>query len=163
MNRLLTDRINERSPYDVEYDDNLLVFTIEYGLTYAVDFDDDNNPYFSAYWLNLRNVYGQASPSDKKIAQTLICIIEEFFRQNSDVLLYICSSADGYQAQRARLFLRWFNGAEQQKFYVSRTVEVKGEGKIEYVALIAQRSRPDIEDILARFDEETAMFNSMKP
>ncbi len=163
MNRLLTDRINDHSPYDVEYDDNLLVFTTEHGLTYAVDFDDDANPYFTAYWLNLRNVYGQPSPGDKKVAQTLICIIEEFFRQNPDVLLYICSSADGHQAQRARLFMRWFNGAEQQKLYVSRTVEVKGEGKIEYVALLAQRNHPDIDKILLRFDEEIAMFNLMKP
>ena len=59
--------------------------------------------------------------------------------------------------------MRWFNGVEQQKLYVSRTVEVKGEDKIEYVALLAQRNRPDIDKILARFDEETAMFNSMKP
>ena len=59
--------------------------------------------------------------------------------------------------------MRWFNGAEQQKLYVSRTIEVKGEGKTEYVALLAQRNRPDIERILARFDEETAMFNAMKP
>lgn len=163
MNRLLTDKINEHSPYDVEYDDDLLVFTTEHGLTYAVDFDDDANPYFTAYWLNLRNVYGLPSPSDKKVAQTLICIVEEFFRQNSDVLLYICSSADGHQAQRARLFMRWFNGAEQLKLYVSRTVEVKGEGKTEYVALLAQRNCPDIDKILLRFDEEVAMFNSMKP
>lgn len=163
MNKLLTNRINERSPYDVEYDDELLVFTTDYGLTYAVDFDDDANSYFTAYWLNLRNVYGKVSPSDKKIAQTLICIVEEFFRQNTDVLLYLCSSDDGHQAQRARLFLRWFNGAEQQKLYVSRTIEVKGEGKTEYVALIVQRNRPDIDDILSRFDAETAMFNSMKP
>ena len=61
MNRLLTDKINEHSPYDVEYDDELLVFTTEYGLTYAVDFGDDANPYFTAYWFNLRNVYGKPS------------------------------------------------------------------------------------------------------
>ena len=38
-----------------------------------------------------------------------------------------------------------------------------GEGKTEYVALLAQRNRPDIDKILLRFDEEVAMFNSMKP
>ena len=70
MNRLITDRINERSPYDVEYDDDLLVFATDHGLTYAVDFDDDANPYFTAYWLNLRNVYGQPSPSDKELVAT---------------------------------------------------------------------------------------------
>jgi len=163
MNKLNTDRINESSPYDVEYDDNLLIFTTAQGLVYAVDFDEDSNPYFPAYWLNLRNVYHLPSSGDKRIAQTVICIVEEFFRQNQDILLYICSSEDGHQAQRARLFVRWFNGAEQQKYYVSRSVEVKGEGKTEYVALIAPRNRADIEQILLKFDEEIAMFNSMKP
>lgn len=90
MNRLITDRINEHSQYDVEYDDNLLVFTTEHGM-------------------------------------------------------------------------RWFNGAEQQQLYVSRTVEIKGEGRTEYVALLAQRNHPDIDKILLRFDEEVAMFNSVKP
>ena len=92
------NRINKHSPYDVEYDDDFLVFTTEHGLIYVVDFDDDANPYFTAHWLNLRSVYGQPLPSDKEVAQTLICIIEEFFRQNADVLLYICSSDDGHQA-----------------------------------------------------------------
>jgi len=163
MNKLNTDRINEHSPYDVEYDGELLVFTTAHGLVFAVDFDEDTNPYFPAYWLNLRNVYHRTSPGDKQVAQTVICIVEEFFRQNNDVLLYICSSEDGHQAQRARLFVRWFNGAEQQKHYVSRSVEVKGEGKTEYVAMIAPRSRTDLEQVLLKFDEEIAMFNEMKP
>lgn len=163
MNRLDTDRINESSPYDVEYDGNLLVFTTACDLVFAVDFDEDTNPYFPAYWLNLRNVYHRASSGDKRIAQTVICIVEEFFRQNEDVLLYICSSDDGHQAQRARLFVRWFNGAEQQRHYVSRSVEVRGEDKTEYVAMIVPRSRTDLEQILLKFDEEIAMFNSMKP
>lgn len=50
-----------------------------------------------------------------------------FFRQNPDILLYMCSTDDGQQAQRARLFLRWFNGAKQQEQYVIRTTEVKGD------------------------------------
>ena len=76
----------------------------------------------------------------------------------------MCSTEGGKQAQRARLFLRWFNGAEQQKHYVARSVEVRGEeGRTEYVALIVQRSNPQLEEILAVFDEEAAMFNDMKP
>lgn len=163
MNELSTDRINEHSPYDVEYDGDVLIFTSAQGVTFAVDFDEDTNPYFPAYWLNLRNVYHRPSSGDKQIAQTVICIVEEFFRQNDDVLLYICSSEDGHQAQRARLFVRWFNGAEQRKNYVSRSVEVRGEGITEYVALIAPRNRPDLEEILSFFDAEIEMFNDNKP
>jgi hypothetical protein len=76
----------------------------------------------------------------------------------------MCSTEGGKQAQRAHLFLRWFNGAEQQKHYVARSVEIRGEeGRKEYVALIVQRSNPQLEEILATFDEETAMFNEQKP
>ena len=95
----------------------------------------------------------------------MFCVIEEFFRCNPDVLLYICSTAGGQQAQRARLFTRWFNRAEQQERYILKTAEVKGEehNAKEYVALIIPCNHPHVDDILAWFDEETAMFNSMKP
>lgn len=62
------------------------------------------------------------------------------------------------------MFLRWFNGAEQQKRYAIRSVEIRGENKkMEYVALIVERNNPHLEDILSVFDEETAMFNELKP
>jgi len=164
MVKLNSWQLNIHSPYWTEYDGDALTFTTDNGIKYAVDFDEDSNPYFKAYWLNLTNITGKPSPSDKKIAQTVICIIEEFFRQNPDILLYMCSTEGGKQAQRARLFLRWFNGAEQQKHYVARSVEVRGEeGRTEYVALIVQRSNPQLEEILAVFDEEAAMFNDLKP
>jgi len=72
--------------------------------------------------------------------------------------------ADKQQAQRARLFLRWFNGAEQQKHYVARSIELRGEeGEMEYIAIIVQRSNPQLDEILTAFDVETTMFNEQKP
>ena len=100
----------------------------------------------------------------KKIPQTVICIIEEFFRQNPDIMLYMCSTGSNQQAQRARLFLRWFNGYEQQQRYYIKAVEVKGDDKRkDYVALIIQRTNPQLDEIIARFDSEIAMFNDFKP
>ena len=86
-----------------------------------------------------------------------------FFRQNPDILLYMCSTDDGQQAQRARLFLRWFNGAKQQEQYVIRTTEVKGDGCIEYIAIIVQRNNSHLDEIIQLFDADIAMFNEMKP
>ena len=82
---------------------------------------------------NLVNMSGEASPNDKKIY--------------------------------ARLFSYWFNKAGQQERYYFKTAEVKGEkpGTKEYVAIIIPRNHPQAEETLAFFDEETAMFNSMKP
>jgi hypothetical protein len=97
--------------------------------------------------------------------QTVFCVIDEFFRVNPDILLYMCSTAGEQQAQRARLFSYWFNKAGQQERYSFKTTEVKGEepNTKEYVAIIIPRSHPQAEEILAKFDEETSMFNSMKP
>ena len=77
----------------------------------------------------------------------------------------MCSTAGEQQAQRARLFSYWFNKAGQQKRYYFRTVEVKGEepGTVEYVAIIIPRNHPKAEEVLAVFDQETGMFNAMKP
>jgi len=109
-----------------------------------------------------------SSPGDVKIAQTVVCIIEEFFRLNSEVLLYMCSTDNGQQAMRNRLFLRWFNGYEQQKHYLIRSTEVRSIGPDnkpikEYIALIIQRSNPQFDEIVSRFDSEIAMFNELKP
>ena len=165
MNQLSIERINEYAPYKVEVEDGQYIFETDHDILYGVSFDEDPMPgSLKAYWFNLTNPDHTKSPGDVKIAQTVICIIEEFFRQNPDILLYLCSTDGGQQAQRARLFLRWFNGAEQQKHYVIRTAEVVGEGsEKEYVAFIAQRSNPNIELFIQYFESEIKMFNEQKP
>lgn len=168
MNALNIDNINFHSPYIVGYDGKAFFFTTNSGIVYRVDFELDSNPYFTAYWFNLANPQHQKSPGDVKIAQTVICIIEEFFLKNPEVLLYMCSTDNGQQAQRARLFLHWFNGYEQQKKYAIKSCDIKstdaeGNPTKEYVALIIQRTHPQFDEIISFFDEEIAMFNENKP
>lgn len=168
MNALNLVTINTFSPYLVWSTGDVYYFETEHGVEYSVDFDLDDNPYFEAYWVNLNNLNRKVSPGDVKIAQTLICIIEEFFRQNPQILLYMCSRKDDQQAQRARLFLRWFKGAEQQQKYLIKATDVKGEtmdGKniIEYVAMIVPRSHPHLDDVVRIYEEEIQLFNEMKP
>lgn len=164
MNRLDIEAINSRSPYDVHSDNDQYVFVTDAGIEYHVDFELDSNPYYIAYWFNLANPEQTKSHGDKKIPQTIICIIEEFFRANPDIMLYMCSTANNKQAQRARLFLRWFYGYEQRQRYYIKAVEVKGDDdRKDYVALIVQRTHPQFEEIVARFDSEIAMFNEFKP
>ena len=157
--------INLFSSYHVWEESNRFYFETDYNLKYFVDFTLDDNPERVAYWFNLVNMSGEASPSDMKIWQTVFCVIEEFFRKNPDILLYLCSTKGGQQAQRARLFSYWFNKAGQQERYYFKTVEVKGEmpGTKEYVAIIIPRNHPQAEEALAFFEKETALFNSMKP
>ena len=165
MNRLDVNLINLFSSYHVWEESDRFFFETDFGLKYFVDFTLEDNPKFVAYWFDLVNMSGAASPNDKKVWQTVFCIIEGFFHANPDILLYMCSTVGEQQAQRARLFSYWFNKAGQQERYYFKTVEVKGEDyrTKEYVAAIIPRNHPNAQEFLEFFDEETAMFNSMKP
>ena len=116
MEPLNISRININAPYKVWNEDQSYRFETDNGISYVVDFDSDDNPYFRCYWFNLTNPRHAKSPGDLKIAQTVVCIIEEFFHQNPDVLLYMCSTDNGQQAQRSRLFLHWFSGYEEEGY-----------------------------------------------
>ena len=167
METLNVTRININAPYKVWNEGSIYRFETDKGIKYLVDFELDSNPFYTAYWFNLTNPEHTKSPGDIKIAKTVVCIIEEFFRLNPEVLLYMCSTDNGQQAQRSRLFLHWFNGYEQQKRYVIKSTEVKGvdpEGKPrkEYVALIVPRVHPLLDEIIERFEEDVQMFNDNK-
>lgn len=168
MNQLELAFVNVFAPYKVWNRGYVYFFETDNGCRYSVDFDLDDQADFVAYWFNLNNLDHIASPRDMKIWQTVFCIIEEFFRVNPDILLYMCSTVGEQQAQRARLFSYWFNKAGQQERFIFKTAEVKGDNPKkkdfkEYVAIIVPRNHPQAVEAVARFDDEMAMFNSMKP
>ena len=136
METLNVTRININAPYKVWNEGSIYRFETDNGIKYLVDFELDSNPFYTAYWFNLTNPEHTKSPGDIKIAKTVVCIIEEFFRLNPEVLLYMCSTDNGQQAQRSRLFLRWFNGYEQQKRYVIKSTEVKGVDPEAFVVML---------------------------
>lgn len=104
------------------------------------------------------NLSGKNSPSDPKIKITIIAIIEEFFRTNPTILLYICDTADNQQAMRSRLFLHWFYESEISEQFIIRTAEVNDEDVTNYITLIAQRIHPHINTIIRQFDKEIKSF-----
>ena len=79
----------------------------------------------------------KASPNDPKVRETIIRIIVEFFRVNPDIMLYMCDTANDQQAQRNRLFLRWFSGTEQSKLFYIKTALIMDEGLENFIAIRA--------------------------
>ena len=164
MNQLSIERINEYAPYKVEVEDGQYIFETDNDILYGVSFDEDPMPgSLKAYWFNLTNHSLKASPRDSKIRATVILIIEEFFRSNPDILLYMCDSANNQQAQRSRLFLHWFNAYGRQADYYTCTEMVKDGDEENYIALIVKRSHPLLQEIIKMYDEEIAMFRANKP
>ena len=158
-------RINRLAPYRVELRNNELVFKTDYGILFSIWFEEQpvEDIDTKAYWINLTNYSHKNSPGDVKVRQTVTCILEEFFRQNPDVLLYMCDSANDQQAMRSRLFLRWFNAYGQQAEYYTRTEMVRDGNEENYVALIVKRTHPLLNQIIEMYDEEICMFRANKP
>lgn len=164
MNNLDIERINEYAPYKVEEESGQYIFETDHGILYGVSFDEETMPgSLKAYWFNLANYSQKASPRDVKIRTTVILIIEEFFRSNPDILLYMCDSANNQQAQRSRLFLHWFNAYGQQAEYYTCTEMVKDGDEENYIALIVKRDHPQLQAIIDVFNKQIAMFRANKP
>lgn len=79
MNALNLEMVNSHAEYPVFLSQTgKYVFKTDNDILYAVDFELDSNPYYTAYWFNLTNPEHVKSPGDVKIAQTVVCIIDEF-------------------------------------------------------------------------------------
>ena len=134
MNPLDTQRLFLDCPYPVKQDGSEYTFKTEHDIVYSVDFKEEQT--FSpipAYWFDLTNLSHKPSPNDPK------------------------------QAQRNRLFLRWFMGAEQSKLFFIKTAQVTDDGIDNFIAIIVPRQHQYLNEIIARFDAEIAMFQSNKP
>lgn len=160
-----TDRISARSfCYKVWRERDKYLFETDNRIVYVVSFDPyDGFAGFTAYWFNLANSSLKPSPNDPKVRATVICIIEEFFRLNPNILLYMCDTQNNQQVMRNRLFLRWFNGYEQRMRYSIHTAMVKDENVENYIALILQVSHPYHDEIVSYFESIIDLFNEKKP
>ena len=164
MNPLDQEFLSRLAPYTVVLIGDEYCFRTDYAVDYAVAFNPE--PSFGglpAYWFDLSNRNQKASPNDPKVRETVIRIIIEFFRANPDILLYMCDNANDQQAQRNRLFPRWFKGEEKSKQYVIKTAVVEDEGMKNFIAIIVPRHHPYLNEVIAHFDDEITMFQANKP
>lgn len=105
-----------------------------------------------AYQFFIINENNQPSPSDSKLKQTVCCIIEGFFNSNPDILLYLCETGDRKQAARNRLFIKWFRDYTNNHLYYFDTCEIRADGIDNFVAIIVQKSNPDLQNIVSDFN-----------
>ena len=68
MKALSVSQININAPYKVWNEGKLYRFETDFGISYIVDFEKDDNPLFTSYWFNLTNPKHTKSPGDIKIA-----------------------------------------------------------------------------------------------
>jgi len=163
MNQLDINQINSLSAYQVEKADeeNFVTFFTEHDVHYSVGFmPDDSLMQSEAYHLIIVNVDNKPSPSDRKVKDTVLTIVEEFFNKNNTTLLYICDTGDGKQRLRSRLFERWFSAYRKKALYTSVTSSVIDEdGITNYATIIVRNDNPRLVDIIAEFTSTISLLN----
>ena len=165
MRPLSIAAINETSAYEVsEVSESCCQFFTDHGVHCSVEFVlDDSLMSRETYHLIVVNVNHQKSPSDVKVRDTIITIIDEFFEKNNTTLLYICETGDKKQALRNRLFERWFSTYERKTQYTFVASSLKDDEGIEnYAAIIVRNDNPDLSSIVSEFTTTISLL-SAKP
>lgn len=149
---LSLDRINEVSPYKVEWEEgtkkSLLFFTDsgkEYRVAFVLDeYSVDNLTVYQFEFLTKekKHIY------DEKVHKVIRAIIEEFLRSNQKAILYAADSSDNRECCRQRLFARWFNRTQEASgdMYILKPI-----GSI--AGLIIRKDNPKLEEYLTSIEE----------
>lgn len=107
-------------PYLIlKIDDKTYEFDTENGIEYLCSFLSfseyfanwpDIASYFFSFNLELKDKNAKLPRGiDKRIADTVITIVEDFLESKVNAVVYVCDNSDGTEAARSRKFLSWFD------------------------------------------------------
>ena len=135
--RLSADRINKKSPYWViQLDELTFRFVTRNGILYRVGFYQDQ--YFlgsRAFHFFIANDSEASAPKDNDVFRVITCVLEEFFRQDASVMLYICDPYDHREAIRDSLYKRWFNSYPHNRRLTLEAAEINFDNYIVYTGM----------------------------
>lgn len=155
MNTLSLDRINKLAVYSVEAceKENFFQFFTDNETHYSVGFmEDDILLSRESFQLIIANINNHKSPRDRKVRDTIIAIIDEFFHVNNSTLLYICETGDNKQRMRSRLFEYWFSTYNRKSLFTTLFSSIMdNEEVINFASIILRNDNPFFAEIITVF------------
>lgn len=103
-----------------------------------------------AYYFFIDNRGHEHRSYDPKILDVITIIIEEFFRQEPAVMLYICDPADKRQAARDRLYHLWFYDYARNHEMTLYSDSVSFNGEKYYAGILLRHDHP-LHDIILEY------------
>lgn len=166
MEPLSLEHINTNSSYLVEPTDKdgYYQFFTDSEVHYFVGFmEDDVLISKNSYQLIIANLNNHKSPRDRKVRDTIVSIVDEFFNRNNSTLLYICETGDDKQSMRSRLFEYWFSTYNRKAlFTIMSSSIVDAEGVVNFATIILRNDNPCLSEIIKEFTESIQLL-SQKP
>ena len=148
--------IYETSPYEVfAYKEDSVYFITDDGSEYLVGFIEETNigiqRAYQLFIIKKRN--GLHNGTDVKIVRTVSSIVHSFFRNPSNILVYICDTSDKDQAARDRKFKIWFKryASLDDLVFVSEVIDVEDDSY--FASMILSRRTTDFYLILTTFHD----------
>lgn len=165
MIQLSLDAINELSHYYVMLSPRGgYIFETENGIHYTISFEEENAiGGCCTFQFIIEKMEKMRSAHDPWVEQTILTIIDEFFTEHLNVLLYLCDDSDGREANRNRLFLSWFQKHADPSRFTIRAANATIEGKGFYAAIIVENRNPLLDDIIADFENTAQALTEGKP
>lgn len=157
MKALSINSINMKAPLSVTTTEGgAFCFFDTCGNSFMVGFVEDYTIMDSGvYQFFIKNQTGVKGSSDKKVVETIIAILEEFFKSNESAVLYICDSADGKQSARDRLFSTWFGRYSGKMNYTLSHASISFDGVDYFASLLLANNNPRFAEILSAFNKFT--------
>lgn len=162
--KLNIENINAKAPYKVTPipGSDFVSFLTDYGVQYAAGFDKDDTtmPLTETYQFSIINGNNKKSPRDPKVRETIIAIVENFFMENQEVMLYICETGDGKQSMRNRLFEYWINNYKKKWKIMFLTASIPDEnGILNYASIIIRQDHPRLKEVIREFTDTVTLLN----
>ena len=146
-----------------EIDDVSIEFNTEKGLRYKVYFIDQSllfqeYPDIASlmFSLNIDVIEGNPDDSqeDERVGDTIWMILQQFFANSDNAVLYVCDSLDGRHLGRKRKFDRWFWRYDDGSI-IKQDSSLADEDQDILSAILVHKENPNIISILDAFNELT--------
>ena len=143
-------------------DEGFYEFVTDHGVRYRLGFLPDYIIQSAeSYELIIANTNAKSSPRDAKVRDTVLIVIDAFFKVNNNALLYICETSDGKQSFRNRLFQSWFATYQNKSSITLLSASIKDiDGIDNYATLIIPNSCPSYKAVIDEFTSTVTMFSN---
>lgn len=164
MIKFSLQQIQQNSPYEIVLSEGGdFLFVTDSDITYSISFTEEMFlGECQTYQFILRKIEETHSAHDEKVVKTVLAIINEFFRLNQNVLLYLCDTHDHREEARNRLFINWFQKHAEPNRFTICTAQTNIEGQGFYAAIIIENTNPKLDAIKEDFSFTAEILTNEK-
>ncbi len=161
-----------QSPYNFVFDNitNTYNFTTKNSILYRIAFVVDHT-FSTIAEVEIPNIYqividkatDETEPLDAGVSITIETIIEQFFANIENALVYICSDENEKSKLRFNVFNRWYEKSKFRNKIVKIDNEIKlNEGQILYTSFLFHKSNPNYKTLIEVYYKIEEVLNSDK-